>query len=544
MNRPKRALLATIRCITLALAALAPAGCITLSGPRTGPWTEDDRDFFHYTTQGSRLLRRDWFLALERHDTTDLFAADGLARFGYLPGSVGPRNPDGLPVGFAADPPLTREWIGMTCAACHVSEVAYRGTRMRVEGGPASADMYEFLAKLDLALRKAANDEQAFLRFARRVLGAQDSDEKRSVLRAALAEGSAEFARFVRRSTPASPWGPARLDAFGMIFNRVTSIDLHIDGNSEAPDAPVSYPFLWGTSWHEWTQWSGAVRNDSELRRLGRNVGQVLGVFGTLDASHGPTYASSAHRLNLLELERAVARLTAPEWPSALLGPPDPDRAARGHLLYRDNCSQCHHLVPKDRQLETARVAIVRVEKVGTDDTVARKSVERRSRTGALEGRAVNLLVPGVRMGPEESAVDVLSHVVQRAVLHGFLFGSEEAPPAHVSAHGLLVEGEKRKQMSYKARPLNGVWATGPFLHNGSVRTIYQLLLPPDRREAKFFVGGRELDPVEVGFANVPGTIAFELDTRLPGNGNGGHVYGTGLTEDQRRDLVEYIKTL
>lgn len=75
--------------------------------------------------------------------------------------------------------------------------------------------------------------------------------------------------------------------------------------------------------------------------------------------------------------------------------------------------------------------------------------------------------------------------------------------------------------MVYKARPLNGVWATAPFLHNGSVPTLYDLLLPPDRRPKEFTVG-----------------------RPVPGNGNAGHEYGTRLTDAERWQLVEYLKSL
>ena len=51
----------------------------------------------------------------------------------------------------------------------------------------------------------------------------------------------------------------------------------------------------------------------------------------------------------------------------------------------------------------------------------------------------------------------------------------------------------------YLARPLNGIWWTGPYLHNGSVPTLYDLL-HPDQRPAKFKTGGREFDPVKIGY--------------------------------------------
>jgi hypothetical protein len=100
----------------------------------------------------------------------------------------------------------------------------------------------------------------------------------------------------------------------------------------------------------------------------------------------------------------------------------------------------------------------------------------------------------------------------------------------------------------YKARPLNGIWATAPYLHNGSVPNLWELLKPEsapeaaDRRKPIFFVGNREFDPVDVGYRSDSGT--FEFDTSLPGNSNAGHEFGTNLPSEQRRELLEYLKSL
>lgn len=122
----------------------------------------------------------------------------------------------------------------------------------------------------------------------------------------------------------------------------------------------------------------------------------------------------------------------------------------------------------------------------------------------------------------------------------------------------------------YKPRPLAGVWATPPFLHNGSVPNLYEMLLPPDRRSARFFVGRRDFDPLHVGYVTEPdadGTDdGFWLDTSVTGNRNTGHgfsadaqswqrhradpngnplppgVIGPEFTDAQRWALVEYLK--
>jgi len=512
-------------------------------------WSDTERTLFYYTTQGSRLIRRDWFLALERHDSEVRFLDDGLKRFGYLQGPSNPLNPDKLPIGFAVDPRLSREWIGMTCAACHTSDITYGGKTLRVDGAPASADMYEFLSKLDLALQKAANDDAAFLRFAEKVLGANNTPANRQTLRddsnTGLKASSTKFANFVTQSKPASPWGPARLDAFGMIFNRVVSINLGIDTNSKPPNAPVSYPFLWGTSWHDWTQWNGAVPNGGLLgpiRRLARNVGQVLGVFGTIDFTSTPTYPSSAQRANLLLLEQWVSTLKAPPWPDAVLGAPDQARVDRGKQLYLDQgCIGCHKLVPKDQQLQSAEVKTVPVGTVGTDDAMTTMVASRSAPSaGILQGRPMQVFL-GRSIGSNERVTDLLSHAVIGTIAHISFLPPGATAPTTPAIDALF---DSSVVVGYKARPLNGIWATGPYLHNGSVRTLFQVLLPVARREASFHVGGREFDPVEVGFKNAPGIISFQLDTSVAGNRKTGHSFADGLTDAQRMDLVEYLKTL
>ena len=105
--------------------------------------------------------------------------------------------------------------------------------------------------------------------------------------------------------------------------------------------------------------------------------------------------------------------------------------------------------------------------------------------------------------------------------------------------------------MAYKAGPLNGIWATAPYLHNGSVPTLHELLLPPSQRKGVFWVGGMQFDPSDVGFKSGPGDGPFEFRVRdasgkiIPGNDNAGHDYGTAsMTEQERRALIEYLKSL
>jgi hypothetical protein len=104
--------------------------------------------------------------------------------------------------------------------------------------------------------------------------------------------------------------------------------------------------------------------------------------------------------------------------------------------------------------------------------------------------------------------------------------------------------------LAYKARPLDGIWATAPYLHNGSVPTLYDLLLPPAQRPKTFNLGSRRFDPKHVGFVTAPAAdnpFVFKVEaadgSMIQGNSNQGHDYGAAaLSEHQRLALVEYLK--
>ena len=108
--------------------------------------------------------------------------------------------------------------------------------------------------------------------------------------------------------------------------------------------------------------------------------------------------------------------------------------------------------------------------------------------------------------------------------------------------------------MSYRTRPLDGIWAAPPYLHNGSVPDLYALLSPAIERLSAFWLGSREYDPVRVGYRTDPFEGGFQLDTRLAGNSNKGHEFNEGpkgngiigprLAPEDRFAIIEYLKTL
>ncbi|NER98957.1 MAG: cytochrome c, partial [Symploca sp. SIO1B1] len=105
-----------------------------------------------------------------------------------------------------------------------------------------------------------------------------------------------------------------------------------------------------------------------------------------------------------------------------------------------------------------------------------------------------------------------------------------------------------RKTNGYANMPLDGIWLRAPYLHNGSVPTLKDLLAAPDNRPQEFYRGYDVFDRDKVGFvsdvAEEQGKQYFKFDTKLPGNSNSGHLYGIDLDSKDKEALVEYLKTL
>jgi mono/diheme cytochrome c family protein len=104
-----------------------------------------------------------------------------------------------------------------------------------------------------------------------------------------------------------------------------------------------------------------------------------------------------------------------------------------------------------------------------------------------------------------------------------------------------------RSTAGYAAVPLDGLWLRAPYLHNGSVPSLEDLLKSPESRPSFFWRGYDVYDPEVVGFTTSGDDarqVGTPFDTALPGNSNAGHTYGTSLAPGEKRALIEYLKTL
>jgi hypothetical protein len=613
-------------------------------------WSDDESRWFYNVAQGSHLVRYNWFLKLEQPDSNAPFLDAGHIRtLGYLPRTAeSPGNPDGLPIGFAKD----GLYLGLTCAACHTTQINYQHEAWLIDGAPTLADFETFQRRLTSALDRTFQDNAKFDRFAAQVLGAAATPADKAALRGQLQKAVTQRQAYNTRNLPADAahqFGPGRVDAFGAIMNEVTSTFAQAPTNYFAADAPVSYPFLWDTPQHDKVQWNGAAPNTkvlllapvlgtSHVGALSRNAGEVMGVFGTVDATNGGSlldpkgYPSSVNIANLIDIEESLRKLWSPQWPTKF-GPINPTLRATGETLFRANCTtRCHDPIVRT---DPDRTVTARMAAIDTDQAMARNFATRNAKTGVYQGRLY--VVPGLRrFGEEEPVKDMLIHTIERAliwtVLPGTLSVAEQPLLANLTrdftvdaelridgrtlkgsfnsfkmaddkfVSGIVkgqraleklhaVEGDKLFHLdrfgsaaaigrlvapdnttislgqwlpaeadappngieitaaagatvsyAYKGRPLNGIWATAPYLHNGSVPNLDELLKPPAQRVKKFLLGSREFDPLKVGFRTDEGT--FEFDTTQRGNSNAGHDYGREFTDQERKALIEYLKSL
>lgn len=504
-------------------------------------WDHKTRQQISYTSFGSRFIPYHWFIALEQADQEKLFRDNQyMASLGFITVSPDEFNPDGLPVGLVRDQDKKNgDYIGLTCAACHTGQVSINGRRIRIDGGQALIDFTRFEQSIVAALDATLHDPEKFSRFSAQVLEGEKSGST-ELLKAQLQTRINKLQQhFVVNKTDV-PYGKGRLDAFGQIFNAIAVEALHAPENVYAPDAPTSYPVLWDASHLDVVQWNGSAPN-KEPGPLFQNAITALAVYGDVSISKNKlTYESSIRIGNLGDIQRKYYQLVAPRWPVVYAGELDSQKMELGKQLYNQHCLECHTYVDPADKKRKLRAVLTPVNEVGTDSLMSDNFSNRNVNSGILEGKKLMVLA-GEKIPAQTSALDLVTHTAAGALINQ-PWQTLKAIIKEFNSN--YPAPEKTSTPVYKARPINGIWASAPYLHNGSVPTIYDLLLPAQQRPVSFYVGNIELDLEKVGYVSDEGADTTLFDTRLRGNSNSGHEYGTLLEEDQRKALVEYIKSL
>lgn len=509
-------------------------------------WDAAQRAAFYRTTQGSRMLPYDWFLHLEQAEGRQkLSVASNLRKMGFLIDEDSAANPDKLPVGFARDAdPVKGDSIGLTCAACHTGQLEYNGSTVRIDGGQSMIDLEQLQNAILASLEATLADAQKFDRFSSKIIGESASDAQRNDLNEKIIHYRDWWKARIERSKGLTLHGPGRTDAFTIIANEVACYSLSIPENCALAVAPTQFPFLWNTPDFDWVQYNSSVHSP-----LGRNVGEVTGVFAEMEIRSDGSVNSSANINNLYDLEGLLTKLRAPAWPEKIFGRIDAGLARQGEAIFAEKCLSCHTEDPQPRtdpNIYGNTFAKVHFETplsvLQTDSTAALSFATRRAFPGAFLPVANALGIVGADNKVPVASLLSLSGaaIIQEFFANGDLLRS----PIEYLGYRESLDPAIAQLTTYKARPLNGVAFTAPYLHNGSVASLYELLLPAAERLGKFYVGSKKFDPVHLGFSTEREAHSVLLDTAALGNGNSGHEFGTDLSHDERLAVIEYIKTL
>jgi len=387
--------------------------------------------------------------------------------------------------------------------------------------------------------------------------------------------------------------------------------------NVDMNTGPVSFPPLWYTHEYDWVQSTTAIRQPlgrNITESWGVNVHVELHRDGPV-----PQFSSTHNIEDMFWMETLISILQAPKWPEEIFSQYGPEgkidwkRVERGKYLYND-AVWANALTAEEAELKPDKAAKI----LGPNPTRPKTGYCARCHAPAFEpenaygGYAINPspvaykadapkflqlpLYPIKAIVNGKLQTDVLGtdpddavQFASRQVHTGYMAQTFKEAGAqdpslvdigtalNVSINGIenqwfkvngidpnsdcrkIMEGYRenlfRAPLGYPARPLDGYWATGPFLHNGSVRTIYELLGPASERAKSFWIGSREFDPVHLGFENAEVEGAFLFDTSLKGNSNAGHefrdapratpgVLGPYLSHEDRMAIIEYMKVM
>lgn len=512
-------------------------------GEKLGAWTEKSEGLRYYPASVVKNLKRP--VGTLKLSNELLFARP--ERFGMLPNPAGGYLPLGVSVSNESNPHFV-PMVGITCGGCHVGAVGNGKEWIAIEGAPSFTAVNVFfgdmIGSVAATLANPAAFDDLWRAHAKELRLDEDApiderllskEEASSVLAGQVpstvqldvlsdayptieqVDSRGELAQYLLNRTitlvgragaggdatgpsplgTSNPWAVTR-GLFGANYAHADKEELgSIGGAITAPD-------IYNYRERKWIFWSQVTNS-----MLERNLAQGLALLADVDWESFDTTLSP---WALEDIESQNETIEPPAWPTQLFAEVDMTKAARGCETFEQNCSGCHryeHTVNRG-SLEWRRFD------VGTDDEYC---------------KGVNASTGKFKTVPD--LVRPVAAAVKTRALGGGDVTSE--------AGRFPVVWRTQECNLMPARSLEGIWAAAPFLHNGSVRTLDQLLLPVERREKLFNVGSIEYDPKSLGFVSNKLPHTSVIDTTSHGFSNAGHLF---VVEDdeKRSDLLEYMK--
>lgn len=397
------------------------------------------------------------------------------------------------------------------CAACHAS-VTYRadGTpdpaRAWLGMPNTSINLEAYTVSIFTALQRAVEEPDALMETVA-ALYPEVGWRERQVLRLAVLPAVRARLDGIAGDRP-MPFPNGLPGATNGVAALKLAIGVPLEGGGEEDAGIVSIPDLSHRHWRTSLLVDGAYAVPGLLRQSpvtestqGEHLRELAAITTFFTVPSMGVHPDAAQRF-LPEAEDIFAFLSEIYTPQPYPGPVDDHLAHAGAAVYAASCAACHG----SYEMGDGRPALVTfpnwIGDVGTDRLRAEAF------TGALAAAIGDTAYAGT------IAAD---------------------------ATGL-----------YAAPPLGGLWASAPYLHNGSVPTV-AALLDPLARPARFMVGGHALDFEALGLlleaedypaGYEPFSTPAEYDTALPGRGNGGHIFGQDLAPEDKRALIEFLKLL
>jgi hypothetical protein len=488
-------------------------------------WSQDDLDFFLHGSMSTEVIPEDVLRAFIK-TYPDLFPTHDLTHVGLIPDEK-----FGWPIGLSrtkvkhlGDLPS----LGINCASCHVAQLTANNTIFPVLGVTSHFNVEAFFGSTLVATFKTS-DPANMKTFLKEFFGLNDPKnlEQANAFESAWQKqqekivatmkddpfGSKEVAPGELHQIENNAVAPsfinnvdlaARARVMLKLFHNIRAA-LHVldqppekvppasgPGRNDAfgilaasllnapqPYSPIKFGLVWNVDQRTWVHWDGNTNSP-----LARNLLASLGLGAPMHGKHGDLeFAMVKRQTDLSE------KIRPPKYPFQI----DNAAAKRGAPLFQAKCNSCHGGPESDKRLYA-------VAEVGTDPHRAEMFTQK--------------------------LADGFNKFLAELESEGY-----QAP----KEFGVRSTGK------YFAATLNGVWARSPYLHNGSVRTMQELLTPPAQRPKSFHRGSHEYDIEEMGYTDA-GTYVF--DTSGSGNANSGHDYGTKLSKTEKQDLMEYLKTL
>ncbi|MEW5967741.1 MAG: c-type cytochrome [Pseudomonadota bacterium] len=414
----------------------------------------------------------------------DLLPGKGYASLGFIfePGRE-------LPVGMSKRRHLGIDRVFLNCAVCHTATVrtAPDARPLLVAGMPANQlNLMGFQKFVQACVAdRRFTPSQVVPRIAEKTggLGLIDRHLVYPLAVHLMRDGVAGLTGRLRFIHLQDDWGPGRVDTFNSA-KAIFGVPFE-ELPAEELVGVADFPAIWNQANKQGMQlhWDG---NNSRVEE--RNLSAAFGTGAT------PRLIDHAA---IARVEAWIATATPPAFDKYY--PIDAARAARGKRLYQQTCAACHGASGSD-----------------------------------FAGEYVGKVTPIADIGTDRGRLD--SYTLELAQNQGMLYAAD---PERRFRHF-------RKTYGYANAPLDGLWLRAPYLHNGSVPTLWDLLQPASKRPKNFYRGNDRYDPKHLGFVSAEAPGLFRYDTARPGNGNAGHegaAYGTTLPDADKWALLEYLKT-